>query len=147
MDGTPANAGNEYQPGVRFHDLDELNHAINGSNLEFVQLKSGNIDITLKQISLGDLTPDVLALAFFQMVLTPPGTAIQSMQRNCCSSPPRLRLLRLHQVRRHLKASGGLTTITNEAFRMGFNHMSLFTTQYKNAFGECPSVTLARATK
>jgi len=57
-----------------------------------------------------------------------------------------LRLMRLNHVRSHLKASGGRTTVTNEAFRMGFNHLSLFATQYKSAFGECPSVTLARAT-
>lgn len=319
MDGETANAGNEYQPGARFHDLDELNHAINGSNLEFVQLKSGTIDIALDQISLGDLSIDLgkvnvplrvmgdldprrFSIGVFpdgahatwngnpvdaaKLLLFPPGKELNGYlsknygwtslvippewinaieettsrtnlgQASSCiaintnpekledlrqaianivrpadipldilaaewlvidlrnalgaalnsfdtpqtkvmsqvgghfivakraegymrdriiepisvdelcvamhvsrryleyafadafgTSPSRyLRLLRLHQVRRHLKASAGRTTITNEAFRMGFNHMSLFTTQYKNAFGECPSDTLARAT-
>jgi AraC family ethanolamine operon transcriptional activator len=318
MDGQTANAGNEYQPGARFHDLDELNHAINGSNLEFVQLKSGTIDIALDQISLGDLSIDLgkvnvplrvmgdldprrFSIGVFpdgahatwngnpvdasKLLLFPPGKELNGylsasygwtslvippewinaieettsstnlvQARSCMAininpeklanvrqaianivrpadipldvlaadwlvtdvrnvlgaalssidaprtkvmsqvsghfivakraesymreriiepisvddlcvamnvsrryleyafataygtSPSRyLRLLRLHQVRRHLKASGGRTTVTNEAFRMGFNHMSLFTTQYKNAFGECPSATLARA--
>lgn len=62
------------------------------------------------------------------------------------TSPSRyLRLMRLNEVRHRLKVSGSRTTVTDEAIRMGFNHLSLFATQYKNAFGECPSATLARA--
>jgi AraC family ethanolamine operon transcriptional activator len=319
MDGRTAVAENEYQPGARFHDLDELNHAVSGSNLEFVQLKSGNIDIALDQIALGELSIDLgkvnvplrvmgeldprrFSIGLFpgganatwngnsvdasKLLLCPPGSelngylstnygwtslvtppewinaiekttsrtnlaqarscmaiktnpekladlrqAIASIVRpadiprdtlandwlitdvrnalgaalssidaprtkvvsqisghfilakraecymreriiepisvddmcvamrvsrryleyafaNACGTSPSryLRLLRLHHVRRHLKASGGRTTVTNEAFRVGFNHLSLFATQSKNAFGECPSVTLSRAT-
>lgn len=313
-------AGNHYQLPVRFHDLDEASHAISGSNLEFVQLKSGNLDIALDQISLGELSIDVGAVnlpirvmgeldsrrvsigAFVsgaqatwngnpvddsQLLLFPPGAELNGylstdygwtslvilpewidsieqttsrtnmIQAASCTSirpdparlsdlwqvianivrpaeipldslaeewlindlrnalgaalsaidvPPTkvmsqpwghfiiakraecymreritepvsidalclamhasrryleyafadafgtspsryLRLMRLHQVRSRLKASGGQTTVTNEALRLGFSHLSLFATQYKNAFGECPSQTLARATR
>ena len=61
------------------------------------------------------------------------------------TSPSRyLRLLRLHEVRRRLKAPGAWATVTEEALRLGFNHLSLFAIQYKKAFGESPSATLAR---
>ena len=60
------------------------------------------------------------------------------------TSPSRyLRLMRLHQVRRQLKTFGNATTVTDEAIRFGFNHLSLFSLQYNKAFGESPSVTLA----
>lgn len=62
------------------------------------------------------------------------------------TSPSRyLRLLRLHKVRRRLKVLGTRTTVTDAALSLGFNHLSLFAVQYKNAFGESPSATLARA--
>ncbi len=61
------------------------------------------------------------------------------------TSPSRyLRLLRLHEVRRRLKLLGAGTTVTDEALRLGFNHLSLFAIQYKKAFGESPSATLTR---
>ena len=61
------------------------------------------------------------------------------------TSPSRyLRLLRLHEVRRRLKALGDSTTVTHEAISLGFNHLSLFSVQYKKTFGESPSATLAR---
>ncbi|MEH6355153.1 MAG: helix-turn-helix domain-containing protein [Marinobacter sp.] len=319
MDEAFGSSMNCYQAPVRFHDLDEVNHAISGSNLEFFQLKSGNLDIALDQVSLGDLSIDVGAVnlpirvmgeldpgrfsigAFArgaqatwngnpvddsQLLLFPPGKEIsghlsamygwtslvippdwidaieQSTSRtnitqvaSCITARPApgaladlrqailnvvrptesplaspaeewlvtdlrntlgavlsaidvpsakvvpqawghfiiakraerymleriaepvsiddlcvamhasrryleyafadafgtspsryLRLVRLHQVRSKLKASGGQTTVTNEALRLGFSHLSLFATQYKNAFGESPSLTLARAT-
>ncbi len=60
------------------------------------------------------------------------------------TSPSRyLRLLRLHEVRRRLKASGGKTNVTREAYNLGFNHLGLFSGQYKTMFGESPSTTLA----
>jgi AraC family ethanolamine operon transcriptional activator len=60
------------------------------------------------------------------------------------TSPSRyLRLLRLHEVRRRLKALGDSTTVTHEAISLGFNHLSLFSVQYKKTFGESPSATLA----
>lgn len=63
------------------------------------------------------------------------------------TSPSRyLRLLRLHEVRHRLRTMGTRTTVTDEALRLGFNHLSLFSTQYKKTFGESPSVTLAQAT-
>ena len=63
------------------------------------------------------------------------------------TSPSRyLRLLRLHEVRHRLKLLGARTTVTAEALRLGFNHLSLFSIQYKKAFGESPSTTLVQAT-
>jgi len=62
------------------------------------------------------------------------------------TSPSRyLRLLRLHEVRRRLKALGVQTTVTREALSFGFNHLGLFSVQYKKAFGESPSTTQAAA--
>ena len=60
------------------------------------------------------------------------------------TSPSRyLRLLRLHEVRRRLRKPDAPTTVTREALRLGFNHLSLFSLQYKKAFGESPSATLS----
>ncbi|WP_309044511.1 helix-turn-helix domain-containing protein [Marinobacter sediminicola] len=310
--------GDGYQPPARFHDLDEVNHAVSGSNLEFLQLKSGKLDISLDQMSfdglsvdvgtanlpiraVGELDPARFSIAVFangaqamwngnpiddsQLLVCPPGVElngylspvygwtslvfrpewIESLEQimlltnvthassgssfrptptkltdlwqaitnlvrpvefplgslaeewlmtdlrnalgavlsdtdvptakvmtqarghfmtakraecymrermteplsvdDLCvamntsrryleyafseafgTSPSRyLRLLRLHEVRSKLKASGGQTTVTNEALSLGFNHLSLFTTQYKSVFDECPSLTLARA--
>lgn len=62
------------------------------------------------------------------------------------TSPARyLRLLRLHEVRRRLRKPG-TTTVTREALTLGFNHLSLFSVQYKKTFGESPSETLAKTT-
>lgn len=59
------------------------------------------------------------------------------------TSPARyLRLLRLHEVRRRLKNADAETTVTGEALRAGFNHLGLFSVQYKKTFGETPSATL-----
>lgn len=319
MDQTSGISGDHYQPPAQFHDLDEVNHAVSGANLEFVQLKAGNLDIALKQVSLGDLSIDLgtvnlplramgeldpkrFSIGAFtggtqgtwngnpvddsKLLLFPPGKElngylsaiygwasliippewIESIEQttsrtnvipaasgtsispdparlsdlrqaianivqpaeiplnsvatewlvndlrnalgatlsvtdtpsskvmsqswghfmiakraecymreritepvnidDLCvamhasrryleyafagafgTSPSRyLRLMRLHHVRRKLKTSGGQTTVTTEALRLGFNHLSLFATQYKSAFGESPSLTLARAT-
>lgn len=60
------------------------------------------------------------------------------------TSPSRYqRLMRLHEVRRRLKILGNATTVTNEATRLGFAHLGLFSVQYKKAFGQSPSATLA----
>ena len=56
---------NQCQPKALFHDLDEVNHAISGSNLELVQLKSGKLDIALEQMLLGDLDPGRFSIAAF----------------------------------------------------------------------------------
>ena len=56
-----------------------------------------------------------------------------------------LRMLRLHEVRKRLRhAMPGSTTVSEEALKFGFLHMSVFAQHYKNHFGESPSVTLAR---
>lgn len=59
------------------------------------------------------------------------------------TSPSRyFRLLRLHTVRRGLRSRGSATTVTSEASNNGFNHLGLFSTQYRALFGETPSATL-----
>jgi AraC-like DNA-binding protein len=64
------------------------------------------------------------------------------------TSPARyLRLLRLHEVRRRLKALGERTTVTHEASSLGFTHLGLFSVQYKKTFGESPRITLAAAVR
>lgn len=63
------------------------------------------------------------------------------------TSPSRyLRLLRLHEVRRRFKNADAGTTVTREALRLGFNHLSMFAVQYKKIFGESPSATLSAST-
>lgn len=60
------------------------------------------------------------------------------------TSPSRyFRVLRLHQVRRRLRNPGAATTVTSEALNHGFNHLSLFSAQYRALFGESPSSTLS----
>jgi AraC-like DNA-binding protein len=64
------------------------------------------------------------------------------------TSPSRyLRLLRLHEVRRRLKDLGHATTVTNEAMRLGFTHLGQFSVQYRKAFGQSPSATLASGSR
>lgn len=59
------------------------------------------------------------------------------------TSPSRyFRVLRLHQVRRRLRNSDAATTVTHEALSHGFNHLGLFSMQYRTLFGESPSTTL-----
>lgn len=62
------------------------------------------------------------------------------------ASPSRyLRLLRLNEVRHRLQTPGDTTTVTGEAIRLGFSHLSQFAVQYKQLFGQSPSATLAAA--
>jgi AraC-like DNA-binding protein len=66
----------------------------------------------------------------------------------CGTSPSRyFRLLRLHEVRRRLKSGRRETSVTREATKLGFNHLGLFSTQYRQQFGETPSATLASTAK
>lgn len=54
-----------------------------------------------------------------------------------------LKIQRLNQVRRQLKASRpDQTTVTNIAVQWGFWHMGQFAQDYRKMFGECPSETL-----
>ncbi len=43
---------------VNLHDVDELNHAVSGSDLELVQLKPGQLDAMLSQVTLADFSID-----------------------------------------------------------------------------------------
>lgn len=55
-----------------------------------------------------------------------------------------LRLCRLNHVRATLRVSDpSATTITEVAMRFGFVHLGRFSSDYKQLFGEMPSVTLA----
>lgn len=57
----------------------------------------------------------------------------------------RLKEVRLRRVREQLQAAEpGRSTVTAVALHWGFAHLGHFTTDYKRAFGESPSQTLAR---
>lgn len=62
-------------------------------------------------------------------------------------SPARyLRLMRLHAVRRELRAAApGQASVQDLAARWGFWHMGQFATDYRRQFGELPSSTLRQA--
>ena len=54
-----------------------------------------------------------------------------------------LKTLRLHRARGALRqANSKRTTVRREALRSGFWHLSRFSAEYKDYFGELPSVTL-----
>lgn len=56
-----------------------------------------------------------------------------------------LKDVRMRRVREELlKASANSTTVTTVATRWGFAHLGHFTADYKQYFGESPSVTLSR---
>ena len=54
MDNASASLANPDPSSVFLHDVDELNHAVSGSDLELVQLKPGRLDAMLSQVSLAD---------------------------------------------------------------------------------------------
>jgi AraC-like DNA-binding protein len=57
-----------------------------------------------------------------------------------------IRLHRLHAARRDLwRNDPARMTVTEIAFRHGFHHLARFSKQYRQAFGETPSVTLGGA--
>jgi len=61
-------------------------------------------------------------------------------------SPKRLlQEMRLNAVRRQLSQPCELTNVTSVALRFGFLHLGRFSADYRDKFGERPSVTLARA--
>jgi AraC family ethanolamine operon transcriptional activator len=65
----------------------------------------------------------------------------------CTTGPKRyLRMVRLHQVRRSLRAAAaGTATVTNVATQHGFYELGRFAGEYRALFGEAPSETLQRA--
>jgi transcriptional regulator GlxA family with amidase domain len=65
----------------------------------------------------------------------------------CTTGPKRyLRMLRLHQVRRSLRAAAaGTATVTYVATQHGFYELGRFAGEYRALFGETPSETLQRA--
>jgi AraC-like DNA-binding protein len=72
-----------------------------------------------------------LEYAFFENLGLPPMTFI--------------RQLRLHALRRTLLASSlGESTVTEVAYHLGFTQLGRLACDYRCAFGESPSVTLAR---
>ena len=57
-----------------------------------------------------------------------------------------LRLLKLSRARRALMSARSPTvTVTNVAIRHGFREMGRFSVEYREMFGESPSVTLRQA--
>ncbi|ATE62568.1 AraC family transcriptional regulator [Thauera sinica] len=63
--------------------------------------------------------------------------------RNACGTSPMsfLRNLRLDQVRAEL-AGGERVSVSEIAYKWGFNHLGRFAREYKRRFGESPSATL-----
>lgn len=55
-----------------------------------------------------------------------------------------LRALRLNAVRRELRDSAGASSVQDVATRWGFWHLSRFSSEYREMFGELPSHTLNR---
>lgn len=55
-----------------------------------------------------------------------------------------LRITRLNQVRRALRAADSRVTVTTLATQWGFLHPGQFAHDYRQLFGECPSETLRR---
>lgn len=56
----------------------------------------------------------------------------------------RLREIRLQRVRKQLLAANESTSVTSAALENGFLHLPRFSSYYRAAFGETPSVTLRR---
>ena len=57
-----------------------------------------------------------------------------------------LKAVRMQRVRQALqRAQASRTTVLREAMRSGFWHLSRFSLEYKNYFGELPSATLRNA--
>jgi AraC-like DNA-binding protein len=56
-----------------------------------------------------------------------------------------LRRVRLEQTRRILQKPDETTSVTAVSFSCGFNNSGYFARDYKKAFGELPSATLAAA--
>lgn len=87
------------------------------------------------------LTPESLAALA--------GVSVRSLflgfQRYRGVSPMKLlRELRLQRVREDLLAAPPGTRVTDIALRWGFTHLGRFSLEYRQAFGESPSATLAR---
>ena len=55
-----------------------------------------------------------------------------------------LRALRLNAVRRELRDGAAPASVQDVATRWGFWHLSRFSSEYREMFGECPSQTLNR---
>jgi len=76
--------------------------------------------------------------------------SVRSLQvgfsRSVGQTPMRyLRQVRLERVHDELaRAEPGATTITEAAARWGFTHLGRFASEYRKAFGELPSTSLAR---
>lgn len=56
-----------------------------------------------------------------------------------------LRKARLQRAREALLCGDASTTVTEAALALGFLHLGRFSMHYKSAFGESPSITLAKA--
>ena len=55
------------------------------------------------------------------------------------------RMVRLRHARERLSAPDPETSVTTVAFACGFGNLGHFARDYREAFGERPSVTLSRA--
>lgn len=89
-----------------------------------------------------ELHPESLALELGVCVRT-----LREAFRSCTGTSPCqfLRQLRLQRVRERLLELGpGDTSVTREAVAMGFTELGRFAGEYRQVFGEPPSITLRR---
>ena len=71
-------------------------------------------------------------------------TLLRAIRLVCGTTPHRyLRILRLREARRILSTEE-VGTVTAAAMEAGFRELGRFAVQYRSAFGESPSRTLAR---
>jgi AraC-like DNA-binding protein len=66
-------------------------------------------------------------------------------EHRCCSPMHFVKHVRLRHANEMLSAHAGETSVTSVAFACGFGNLGHFASDYKRAFGEMPSETLAHA--
>jgi AraC-like DNA-binding protein len=75
-----------------------------------------------------------------------PRTLFRDFKNELDASPMEvLREERLERIHRELSAPGAETSVTEVAFRWGFNHLGRLAGAYRERYGESPSDTLQRA--
>jgi len=101
---------------------------------EFLDAQERAVPSLAELCSVAGVSERTLEYAFQEQLGMPPGRV--------------LRLRRLNQVRRELRAADpGTTRVTDVAMRWGFRQLGRFAADYRALFGERPSETLARATR
>jgi AraC-like DNA-binding protein len=110
---------------------------LSASNREIVQ----RVDRWIRRHLSQPITLDQLCAAA--------GVAARTLQQACLAywgrTPLELVAARRLEAVRSLLGAGAIGTVTEAAVRCGFSHLGRFSVEYRRAFGESPSDTLARA--